>query len=65
VLKLLVRDEADFKAHIDYAHINPIQHGLIKHVKDWPYSTFHHLGKQGVYPNDWSGGSESDLPYTD
>ncbi len=61
----LIRDEADFKAHIDYVHINPVKHGLVKQVKDWPHSTFHHLVKQGIYPEDWGGGIESGLPYTD
>ena len=37
----LIRDEADFKAHVDYVHINPLKHGLVKNVGDWEYSTFH------------------------
>jgi putative transposase len=51
-----VRDEADFHAHIDYVHINPMKHGLVARVVDWPYSTFHRLVAQGVYPADWAGG---------
>lgn len=61
----LIRDETDYQAHIDYVHINPVKHGLVKQVKDWPHSTFHHLVKQGIYPEDWGGGIESDLPYDD
>jgi putative transposase len=61
----LIRDETDCQAHIDYVHINPVKHGLVKQVKDWPHSTFHHLVKQGIYPEDWGGRVESDLPYTD
>ena len=26
----LIRDEADFRAHMDYVHINPLKHGLVK-----------------------------------
>ena len=52
----LVRDEADFHAHVDYAHINLVKHGLVERVVDWPYSTFHRLVTQGVYPLDWAGG---------
>jgi len=51
----LIRDEADFRAHMDYVHINPMQHGLVEHVADWPYSTFHGLVAQGVYARDWGG----------
>jgi putative transposase len=61
----LIRDEADYQAHMDYVHINPVKHGLVKQVKDWPHSTFHHLVQQGIYPEDWGGRAESDLPYTD
>jgi len=28
----LIRDEADFRAHMDYVHINPVKHGL---VNEW------------------------------
>jgi len=56
----LIRDEADYRAHLDYIHYNPVKHGWVKQVKDWPYSTFHRWAEQGVYPLDW-GGSERDL----
>ena len=50
-----IRDEADLTKHMDYIHWNPVKHGLVKSVKDWPYSTFHrHVGK-GLYPLDWGG----------
>ena len=61
----LIRDEADFRAHMDYVHINPVKHGLVDRVIDWPYSTFHRMMAQGVYPSDWAGGDEAMLPYTD
>ncbi len=59
----LIRDEADYAAHMNYVHINPVKHGLVKAVKDWPYSTFHHLVKQGVYPPDWAGSAELHIDY--
>lgn len=61
----LIRDEADFRAHMDYVHINPLKHGLVDAVKDWPYSTFHRLVERGIYPADWAGGYESGLEYAD
>jgi putative transposase len=61
----LIRDEKDFSAHIDYVHINPLKHGLVKKVSDWPYSTFHLLREIGVYPADWAGGDEGDVGHFD
>ena len=62
----LIRDEEDFRAHMDYVHFNPAKHGLVTRVVDWPYSTFHRLVEQGVYPPDWGGSAESDkLGYDD
>jgi putative transposase len=57
----LIRDEADFRAHVDYVHINPVKHKLVDRVSDWPYSTFHPLVQQGVYPPDWAGGNATGL----
>ena len=28
----LIRDEADYAAHMDYVHINPVKHGWVKRV---------------------------------
>jgi putative transposase len=62
----LIRDERDFRQHVDYVHINPLKHGLVQQVGEWPYSTFHRLVDQGVYPKDWAGGPDADgLPYDD
>ena len=52
----MIRDEDDFRAHMDYVHINPMKHGLVARVVDWPYSTFHRLVANGVYPEGWSTG---------
>jgi putative transposase len=61
----LIRDEADFRAHMDYVHFNPVKHCLARRVSDWPYSTFHRLVEEGVYPVDWGGGDVGVLPYDD
>ena len=56
-----IRDDGDYAAHVDYCHINPLKHGYVKRVADWPYSTFHRYVERGVYPLDWADGPESDL----
>jgi putative transposase len=61
----LLRDQADYAAHMDYLHINPVKHGLVKTVQEWPYSTFHRLVANGAYPADWAGGAEAALGYQD
>ena len=62
----LIRDEEDFHTHMDYVHFNPVKHGLVTRVADWPYSTFHWLVEQGVYAADWGGSVEnSRLVYGD
>ncbi|MBI5937366.1 MAG: transposase [Betaproteobacteria bacterium] len=53
-----VRDEADWHAHVDYVHINPVKHGLVTRVADWPYSSFHRYVEASLLPADWAGGGE-------
>lgn len=53
----MIRDEADFCAHLDYVHINPVKHGWVKNVADWPHSTFHRLVKASAYPGNWGSGT--------
>ncbi len=40
---------------MDYLHNNPVKHGHVEQVKDWPYFTFHQLVKRQIYPEDWGG----------
>ena len=61
----LIRDERDYRAHMDYVHINPVKHGLVECVADWPYSTFHRMVEEGIYPGNWAGANEGTLGYGD
>ena len=54
-----IRDDEDYAAHVDYCHINPVKHGYVQRVADWPYSTFHRYVVRDVYPLNWAGGPES------
>jgi putative transposase len=51
----VIRDEEDFNRHVDYIHINPVKHGYIQKVADWPYSSFHQYVRLGILPVDWAG----------
>jgi putative transposase len=50
-----IRDDLDFSRHVDYVHINPVKHGYVTRVQDWPHSSFHRYVKDGVLPIDWAG----------
>ena len=55
-----IRDEEDLARHFDYIHYNPVKHGLVQRVRDWPYSSFHRLVKQEIYPIHWGEGVKLD-----
>ncbi|MFA5960273.1 MAG: transposase [Tatlockia sp.] len=48
-----IKDEQDFENHVHYIHYNPIKHGLVKDLNDWPYSSFHHYVKSGRIDKNW------------
>lgn len=50
----LVRDDADFDRCFDYIHFNPVKHGYVERVADWPYSTFRDCVDAGLYPPEWA-----------
>lgn len=56
-----IRDDGDFAACFDYTHYNPVKHGWVKRVRDWPWSSFHRYVRLGLYPIDWGGGGVRDL----
>lgn len=51
--KHLIRDERDLIAHVDYVHFNPVKHGHVERVAEWPCSTFHRFVARGDLPADW------------
>ena len=50
-----IRDARDLARHIDYIHFNPVKHGLVSRVCDWPHSSFHQYVARGDLPQDWGG----------
>jgi putative transposase len=57
-----LRDECDYSRHADYIHFNPVKHGLVTRVSDWPHSSFHRMVRLGVYPIDWGGDIAEETP---
>jgi putative transposase len=54
----IIRDLEDLNRHLDYIHYNPVKHGSVKSVRDWPWSSFHRYVETGFYPPDWGGARE-------
>jgi putative transposase len=50
-----IRDDDDYARHVDYIHYNPMKHGLVRRVRDWPHSSFHLYVRRGIMPDDWAG----------
>jgi REP-associated tyrosine transposase len=51
----LIRNETDYARHVEYCYINPVKHGLVTRVCDWPHSSFHRDVERGIFPLDWAG----------
>ena len=49
----LIRDENDWRQHLDYIHYNPVKHGLVRGPADRRWSSFHKLVENGWYEEDW------------
>ncbi len=56
-----IRDERDYATYVNYVHINPVKHGLVSCVRDWPHSSFHRCVAHGVYDQGWAGQGVPDL----
>ena len=55
----LIRDEQDWRKHMDYIHYNPVKHGIVNAPIQWPYSSFKQCVNKGWYSSEW-GSSEPD-----
>ncbi|MGR3375581.1 REP-associated tyrosine transposase [Salipiger abyssi] len=52
----MIRDEADYQAHVAYCWGNPVRHGLAARPSDWPWSSIHRDIRLGRVDANWSGG---------
>ncbi|MDD5412807.1 MAG: transposase, partial [Methylobacter sp.] len=44
-----IRDENDWRQHVDYIHFNPVKHGYVSAPQDWLYSSFNQAVSKGWY----------------
>ncbi|MCP4255541.1 MAG: transposase [Candidatus Scalindua sp.] len=50
-----IRNELDLQKHVDYIHFNPVKHGHVSNVIDWPHSSFHRYVRDGLLEERWGG----------
>ncbi|MBD2256632.1 transposase [Pseudanabaena sp. FACHB-2040] len=60
-----IRDDEDWRCHLDYIHYNPVKHGYCLTPADWPYSSFKRSVKQGLYEEDWGASLLPALSHAD
>jgi putative transposase len=48
-----IRDEADWRRHMDYIHYNPVRHRYVSRPGDWPWSSFARCVARGWYDAAW------------
>ncbi|MDZ4165418.1 MAG: transposase [Smithellaceae bacterium] len=48
-----IRDEDDWRRHMDYIHYNPVKHGYCVTPAAWPHSSFTRSVAKGWYAPDW------------
>jgi putative transposase len=51
----VIRNDADLERHVDYIHFNPVKHGYVTRIADWPHSSFHRYVERGLLAADWGG----------
>ena len=38
-----IRTEADLWTRFNYIHMNPVKHGYVEKLEDWPFSSYHYF----------------------
>lgn len=57
----LIHNEEDFRWHVDYVHLNPLKHGLVRQARDWPHSSVHRDVRAGWSPLERASRSELEV----
>ena len=48
-----IRNAEDYENHVNYIHYNPIKHGLVDNLTNWPHSSFHYYVEKGMLDKNW------------
>ena len=56
-----IRDQQDWRRHLDSIHYNPVKHGFVKKASEWPYSSFRTALQRGWYEESWGDSAPENL----
>ena len=56
-----IRDDEDYRNHIEYILYNPVKHELADSPGQWPWSSFHRFMALGWIPPEWRGPEDPDV----
>jgi putative transposase len=48
-----IRDERDWRSHLEYIHYNPVKHGYCDAPAQWVHSSFARFVRRGWYDPEW------------
>jgi putative transposase len=57
----IIRNENDFKKHMDYIHYNPVKHGITLKPEEYKYTSFNKWVENGFYEKGWGHSEPFDL----
>jgi putative transposase len=49
----MIRDERDYRNHVEYCWDNPVKHGFVERAVDWPFSSIHREITRGLLSSEW------------
>ncbi len=49
----LIRNQEDYRQHVEYIHYNPVKHGHVSRPWAWPHSSFRQYVQEGLYAREW------------
>jgi putative transposase len=49
----LIRNDEDYRRHVDYIHFNPVKHRWAESPGVWPFSSFQVFVARGIYDGNW------------
>jgi putative transposase len=49
----LIRDDDEHRSYVEYCYYNPVKHGYVSAVRDWPHSTYRRDVRAGLYAPDF------------
>ena len=61
----VIRNEHDFKNHLDYVHYNPVKHGYVTRPEEYPYSSYMEYMRRDWYEIGWGHAETDGLPDMD